>query len=144
MLAYPIPDVPLSRQEPACACARLGHAISREDLMPTCLHRTLSSESRHCALAQYSWLCLCHFMDLGLSASETPPYTAVLRQMATVALTAVGHKKRFRLLTQHVLPSRPLTHQHVHTSFRNYYCRYALLSDCVRIAHRHATHPGEL
>ena len=78
-----------------------GHAISREIVMPACLHRKFPFRMRHCALAQYSWLCLCHFMDLGLSAFERPAYKSVLRQMATVAFTAVGHKKRFRLLTQH-------------------------------------------
>ena len=87
-----------------------GHASSREKVIPACLHRASSFEMRHCVLAQYSWLCLCHFMDLGLSAFETPAYKTVLRQMATVAFTAVGHKKRFRLLTQHVLPSRQLIH----------------------------------
>ena len=95
--------------------------------MPACLHGKFAFRMKHCALAQYSWLCLCHFMDLGLSAFERPAYKSVLRQMATVAFTAVGHKKRFRLLTQHVLPSEPLTHQHVQTSFRNDHCGCALL-----------------
>ena len=34
----------------------------------------------------------------------------ILGHMAALAFLAVGHKKRFKLLTQHVLPSRPSLH----------------------------------
>ena len=120
------------------------HAIDKENFMPTCnIAPRINFKMRPCALAQYSWLCLCHFMDLGLSAFKLPAHKTILRQMATVAFSAVGHKKRFRLLTQHVLPSEPLTYQHVQTSLRNGHCRCVLLPGCVRIDRCHATHPGE-
>ena len=63
---------------------------------------------RLCALAQYGWLCLCHYMDLGPCSSLSPAIEIILGQMAILAFTAVSHKKRFKLLTQHVLPGRLL------------------------------------
>ena len=56
------------------------------------------------ALAQYGWLYLCHYLDLGLSQAVG----SILGQIAVVAFTAVGHKGRFRLLTRHVLPNGTL------------------------------------
>ena len=59
-------------------------------------------------MTQYGWLCLCHFLDLEPSQRLSPAIQTILRQMACVAFEAVGHKKRFKLLTQQVLLSRPL------------------------------------
>ena len=47
-------------------------------------------------------------MDMEPSFNLSPAVRAILGHMATVAFTAVGRKKRFRLLMQHVLPSEPL------------------------------------
>ena len=65
---------------------------------------------RQCVLAQYGWLCLCHFMDLQSSMYLSSALFGILGHMAALAFLAVGHKKRFKLLTQHVLPSRPSLH----------------------------------
>ena len=93
-------------------------------------------------MTQYGWLCLCHFLDLEPSRALSPPVRRILRNMAQVAFEAVGHKKRFKLLTHHVLPSRPLyTPRLQFQLFRNDCCRCTLLADCVRICGRHATRP---
>ena len=73
-------------------------SLRRSSCHRACTEDLLSTEALWCL--QYGWLYLCHFLDLGLShAVDT-----ILGQMAVVAFTAVGHKKRFRLLTRHVLP----------------------------------------
>ena len=50
-------------------------------------------------------------MDLESSQLErvadfSPAVFGILGEMAGIVFTAVGHKKHFELLTQHVLPSR--------------------------------------
>ena len=109
MLGFPIPDELFSRQDSVPACAKLSTATRREETLPFSLHRAFSKLSQ-CVLAQYGWLCLCHVMDLESSRLErihlSPSVFSILITMATVVFTAVGHKKHFELLTQHVLPSR--------------------------------------
>ena len=118
------------------------HAIDKENFMPTCnIAPRINFKMRPCALAQYSWLCLCHFMDLGLSAFKSPAHKTILRQMATVA---------FRLWATRSASgcSRSMCCQvsHSHTNM----CKQAfamVIADAsaarlCTIDRRHATHPG--
>ena len=58
---------------------------------------------------QYGWLCLCQFMDLEPSFNLSPAVRAILEQIAGIAFTAVGRKKRFKLQSINQITSPPAT-----------------------------------
>ena len=87
---------------------------------------------RQRVLTQYGWLCLCHYIDVEPSQALSPPVRRIVKYMAHVAFEAVGHKKRFKLLTQHVLPSRPLYTPCLQISFLAMVVAYALCWQTLR------------